>query len=162
MIQIFCYHNGNIFLFFFCFTIHYWTDTLILPSLNPVFRILAPPLSSSHSPDSGCVGAQKITHTSTVSSSLRHFSPHHMTFSRDLYSLHSMLFSLCLPLHAHLVFVWFSLSFLSPTLDLKPYRIFSPHNQIGHTNNLEPNNNKWRGGCDLGFPLRKAGFDSLR
>ena len=128
--------------------------------MNPVFRILAPPLSSSHSPDSGCVGAQKITHTSTVSSSLRHFSPHHMTFSRDLYSLHSMLFSLCLPLHSYLVFVWFSLPFSPLTLELKLYGIFSLYSQIRHSNNFEHVILEWHGGCHVKLPPWKPWFDS--
>ena len=41
-----------------------------------------------------------------------------------------MPFLLCLPLHSHLVFVWFSLPFLSLTLELKLYSIFSPYSQI--------------------------------
>ena len=54
----------------------------------------------------------------TTSSSLGNFSPHHSTFFLSLHFPHSMPFSLFLPLHFHLVFVWFFLPFLSLTLEL--------------------------------------------
>ena len=49
------------FVWFFIFSIHYSTHTLIPPSLNTVFRLLAPILSLSHSPESGRIGARRAT-----------------------------------------------------------------------------------------------------
>ena len=66
----------------------------------------------------------------TFISNLGNFSPQHSTFSRHLHLPNSVPFSLCLPLHSHLVFVWFSLLFLSLTLELKLYGIFSHYSQL--------------------------------
>ena len=67
----------------------------------------------------------------TMSSSLGNFSPHHSTFFLFLHFPHSIPFSLCLPLCSGLVFVWFSLSFLSLTLELilipLPITVFPPY-----------------------------------
>ena len=56
--------------------------------------------------------------------SIGDFSPHHSSFSRHLQFPHSMLFLLCLPLHSHLNFVWFSLLFLSPNFGPQTSRHF--------------------------------------
>ena len=66
-----------------------------------------------------------------------------------------MPFSLWLPLHSHLVFVSFSLPFLSLNLELKLYGIFSLYSQIAHRNNFEHSNNGWHGGCDVELPPQK-------
>ena len=76
-----------------------------------------------------------------------------------IYSSH-IPFSFCLPLHSHLVFVWFSLPFLSLTLELKLYGIFSPYSQITHSNNFEHSNNGWHNGCDIELPPRNPWFGS--
>ena len=43
-----------------------------------------------------------------------------------IYTSHISCYFHCLPLHSHLIFVWFSLSFLSLSLEFKLYGIFSP------------------------------------
>ena len=57
----------------------------------------------------------------TPSSSLffkKFFLPHHSTFFSSSHFTDFMPFSLCLPLHSQPVFVWFSVLFLSLTLEL--------------------------------------------
>ena len=66
----------------------------------------------------------------TSSSSLGNFSTHHNTFFSSLHFPHSMPFSFCLPLRSHFVFVWFSLPFLSLTLELKLHGILSAYMYI--------------------------------
>ena len=71
-----------------------------------------------------------------------------------------MPFSLCLPLHFHLVFVWFSLPFLSLTFELKLYGTFRPYSQMGQSNNFEHRNNEWHGSCGAGLATWKPWFGS--
>ena len=71
-----------------------------------------------------------------------------------------MPFSLCLPLHFHVVFVWFSLPFLSLTFEFKLYGIFRPYSQMGQSNSFEHSNNEWHGSCDAGLPTWKPWFGS--
>ena len=97
--------------------------------------------------------------TITPCSSLGNFSPHHRTFSRHLHFHIPCYFHCASHSTLTLLFFWFSLPFLSLTLELKLYGIFSPYSEIRHSNNFEHSSDEWHGACDIKLPPWKPWFD---